>query len=177
MKSTRRRRSLGLVTTVLGISAVVVAVSALAKPVLEMWYIRQLESGDTEVSRGAAIRLGELRSARAIPQLLVMLERECSQQAQTQTSQRGATRQKAPSVAYQIATWRPADLPTSAQALVAIGAPAAPRLVETLEGAAELVRMTAAVTLADIGPSAFSSRSISAGCVDRSPWRISAFRA
>ena len=120
MKSTRRRRSIGLVTTALGISAVVVAVSALAKPVLEMWYIRQLESGDTEVSRGAAIRLGELRSARAIPQLLVMLERECSQQAQTQTSQRGATRQKAPSVAYQIATWRSADLPTSAQALVAI---------------------------------------------------------
>ncbi len=174
MKSTRRRRSLGLVTTVLGISAVVVAVSALAKPVLEMWYIRQLESGDTEVSRGAAIRLGELRSARAIPQLLVMLERECRQQEPTQTSQRGATRQKAPSVAYQIATWRPADLPTSAQALVAIGAPAAPRLVETLEGAAELVRMTAAVTLADIGPSAFSALTEGLDHPDRKVRQLSA---
>jgi hypothetical protein len=161
----RRRRHSGLRVAFLGVAAVIVAVIALARPALETWYIWQLESEDRNAREGAATKLGELRSTRAIPHLIAMLKHESVRQSEdtivhvrrTRTRQTSLSLQMvAPpaSVGRVIATWKSAELPASARALAAIGRPSVPHLVGAVETGDEAAQLTAAATLAAIGPSA-----------------------
>ena len=51
----------------------------LRRPVLEEWYLRQLSASDPETRRHAALELSEMKSRRALPVLLGMLEAEAAE--------------------------------------------------------------------------------------------------
>ena len=72
----RSKKAFVLLVIVSGILVVVAAGFALKRPLLERWYIWQLESQDEEETKRAAERLGAMRSVRAVPLLVQMFERQ-----------------------------------------------------------------------------------------------------
>ena len=78
MKPWSKKAVLSL-SVVSGIVVVVAAGFALKRPVLEQWYLWQLESEDEQERKSAAERLGEMGSVRAMPVILGIFQRTGSE--------------------------------------------------------------------------------------------------
>ena len=116
-----------------GVVVVVAAGFALKRPILEQWYLRQLESEDGEEQRTAIQKLGELRSASAVPKLVELFRK--------QNTRRSFGRD---------------DLRLR-EALVAIGEPAVPHLIELTRDHNRAIRSAAWTVLGEVGPVAVSN--------------------
>lgn len=75
MKATKSKRLTHL-TISLGVVVLVAAGFAFKRPILEQWYLWELESEEEQERKLAAEKLGELRSVRAIPSLIKILRGE-----------------------------------------------------------------------------------------------------
>ena len=84
---------------------------AFKRPILEQWYLWELESEDEQERKLAAEKLGELRSVRAIPSLIRILRGEYVFPGEPNPGE-------------------PLILHYSSEALARIGAPAVPSLIE-----------------------------------------------
>ena len=137
-----RKKAVTVSVLVVGSSALLVAVLALKGPVLEEWYLWRLESEDEEQRKAAAASLGNMKSRRAIPQLVEMLKREPFAEidqlmvlALTVPKKQARTRVFRRNLSY------------SGDALVKIGAPVVPHLKELLKESDEQVRQAAVEAL------------------------------
>ena len=156
MKVRGRRVTIGSV--VVGAVVIVWAGFTFEEKVLEQWYLWKLESAEEEEVELAAERLGEMRSRRAIPQLVEILRRA--------PEHRGAVRSVAFSpdgrrIVSTAVIWDAAsgklligDIRShySFKALVRIGSPAVPALLRLLEDKGEANRSRAAAALNEIDP-------------------------
>ena len=119
-----------LVLTLLALCSMAVVALFLKPRVIEHLCIRQLDSDDRAVRMTAARKLGELRSAKAVPTLTEVFQRDGDER-----------REKTEGILHY-----------SAQALVRIGAPSVPYLVQTLEtNDIAKIRDGAIIALSDIG--------------------------
>lgn len=96
---------------VLSVVVLVAAAFALKRPILEQWYLWELDSEDEEERKLAAEKLGELRSVRAISPLIKILRGEYVFPGEPNPGE-------------------PLILHYCSEALARIGAPAVPSLIE-----------------------------------------------
>ena len=153
-----RKKAVLVSALVLGSIAFLVAVLALKGPVLEQWYLWRLESEDEEQRKVAATSLGDMKSRRAIPQLVEMFKREPFAETDPLTRDLRVLRRTSK---FTIETLKIANpftrsirrhLSYSGDALVKIGAPAVPHLNELLKESDEQVRQAAAEALNRVLP-------------------------
>ncbi len=154
----------------MGLVALVLLAVALRRPVLEYWYMGKLDAEDEAVRQAAAEKLGSMRSVRAVPRLISLLrEASAAQMPQIgQISQSGLTVLTGLTDLTSLSS-RPGqgrwnwtgpqlalaqDLHYSARALIAIGPPAVPELVEFLQEPNRGAGYPTARVLAAIGPTA-----------------------
>ena len=116
-------------------AAVLLAAAALKGPLLEEWSIRRLKSPDPYERRAAAERLGELRSTRAIPALIDEAIRLDDKPFYGERFE----------PVIPIAT-------AAANALVAIGPPAIPAILELFKNDDRKVLAVAAELLRELSP-------------------------
>ena len=134
MASMTRRKKLAAVWVMTGGIAVLAGAGvALRRPALEQWCLWKLESGDPDEMHDAVRKLGELRSARAVPRLLDRIRME-----------EGGD--KPP--------FGPQGLWAFVLSLAAIDAAAVPALIRGLEDEDDWVRQVSAHALGEIGPPA-----------------------
>ena len=107
----RKGKRLTYLTISLGVLVLVAAGFAFKRPILEQWYLWELESEDEQERKLAAEKLGELRSVRAIPSLIRILRGEYAFPGEPNPGE-------------------PLILHYSSEALARIGAPAVPSLIE-----------------------------------------------
>src|SRR5262245_25513149 len=121
----RRGRALAIGTGVAGTAAFFFLCLSPRGPVREPWHLWQLDSADLAVRSHAAERLGEMRSVRAIPRLMALLEADYAGDP---------------------------PMPSSARALARIGAPAVPALLAIhRKGETEAVRRVTWKILEEMG--------------------------
>ena len=101
----------------LGTFVLVVAVVAFKRPIMEQWYLWKLDSEDESDRQLAAQNLGALGSVKAIPRLMELFREEYTRPNYRDKSSSIRLRELGP-------------LHYSAQALITIGPPAVPALVE-----------------------------------------------
>src|SRR5262245_59662702 len=149
----------GKLTLLLALAAGLLAAGAAAfgyrNALFERWHLRMLHSKDPANWQIAAERLGELRSARAVPRLVELL------------------RKLYPESSYPPPHGTPPRLPPDAHpydtALLAIGKPAAPALVEALGSAEENFRFRVDSILLGIGSPSVLPLAASLG--EKGEWR------
>ncbi len=147
--SSPKRRLVVVAAAMLG-SAVLVGAGIICRDfLLEPWYLYRLRSDDSSVRDAAADRLGRIKSVKAIPLLIKALTKHEKISERTSVVQRVPRRIEVGIV------------PTSiTRALVEIGRPAVPALIELLENPNPLPRAYAAATLRRIGPEAGDAVSV-----------------
>ena len=118
-----KKKGITLLTAVVGVSVLLVAGYAFKDTAVEQWYLWQLESEDEQDRDVATQKLGEMRSVRAVPWLVEIFRRENSE---------------------------PYEFGRSAEALVRIGAPAAPAVSQLSEDKNSSVRLNALFCLESI---------------------------
>ena len=136
-----RKKAVLVSALVLGSIAFLVAVLALKGPVLEQWYLWRLESEDEEQRKVAATSLGDMKSRRAIPQLVEMFKREPFLETDQLMVLALTIHKKGAHSSFR------RHLSYSGDALVKIGAPVVPHLNELLKESDEQVRQAAAEAL------------------------------
>lgn len=141
--TSRSRKVIASMVTAVGIAVVVAAGFAFRPALFEQWYLWKLKSRDESERTSAAERLAEMRSVRAAPRLARIL-------CEFAAGQPYLTFGDGTSAYFPGRRMTPDHY--SAEALVRIGPPALPALVEAL--ATEDVRVHACVysTLLTIGP-------------------------
>jgi HEAT repeat protein len=107
----RRGKAVMLWTAGAGVAVLLALVWVLRRPILEEWYLLRLRSESEETRKLAAARLGELESVRAVPRLLEILRKE-AKEADRDEEKHYAVR-----------------------ALLRIGIPALPRVLDALQDA------------------------------------------
>ena len=129
----------------LGTFALVTALVALKPRILEQWYLWQLDSEIESEREVAAKKLGQLRSVKAIPQLIRIFRQEYTKAEH----KRGVNE---PSIDSSAPMEFPKAPHYSIQALIKIGQPAVPALVQLLKDDQLLVRGNAAFYLGEFAP-------------------------
>ncbi len=129
---TGKRKAITLFTVFFGVLVLAIAGYASRDLAVEQWYLWKLKSEDREEQRTAIQKLGEMRSASAAPKL-VELFRE-------QNTRRSFGR----------------DDVGLREALVAIGEPAVPHLIELTQDRRQPVRSAAWTVLGEVGSIALS---------------------
>jgi HEAT repeat protein len=136
----RKRRRLRAAVVLLGLGAAVVGTVAVTPLVREQLFLSQLDSESRDTRIHAAGKLAEMGSRRAIPRLVELLEEEPFSWAEAEAEGWGELEIRVLSFA--------------AEALIELGRPAVPALIEKLDDDNPELREAVLLIFAEMGPEA-----------------------